>query len=83
MPLGLAIPEPPEEHWKIDGWRLALEQCARPHDVVELECQLNVSINFAVKRNIAMPHARALIRMCEQRWHELAAECGMTPRGRR
>lgn len=77
------IPEEHEEHWKVDGWRIALSQATTCAEVVEMECRLNASINFAVKRRVAMPHAPQLLRMCDERWHEIAAACGIPRRDRR
>jgi hypothetical protein len=70
------IPEEHPEHWKVDGWRMALEQCATVHQVVEIECKLYASLKFATARRIPMPHGPQLLRMCAERWDEIAAESG-------
>lgn len=77
MSLGLDIHrEDQPEHWKVDGWRIALEQCTALHQVVELECKLYASLRFASQRKLPMPLAPQLIRMCGERWNEIADEIG-------
>lgn len=71
------------EHWKVDGWRIALEQAATCADVVALEQDLSRRISWAAKKHIAMPDAPLLLRLCDERWHELASKWGVTGRGRR
>jgi hypothetical protein len=76
------IPEDPAEHWKLDGWRLHLEQCASLPEVVAAEFDILRRLSWAAKRGVPTPWARDAMHIANTRWHEIAEQIGF-PRPRR
>ena len=71
------IPTDAPEHWKVEGWRAALEQAATLAEVIELECDLSRRIAWAARRAYPMPFAPALRALVMHRWNEIAERDGI------
>jgi hypothetical protein len=80
MAFGIPSDNDNPEHWKVEGWRVALQQARTLQEVIVLECDLNRRVAAAGKRRMVLPYGRELQRMVMDRWNEIAAELGIETR---
>lgn len=67
------IPEEPQEHWKLEGWRMHIAQCATAHEVVGADFDIRRRAAWAVKRGVPMPWVPAALALCAKRHSEILA----------